>query len=838
MAPRVKNGLPADLQLGNFIVGAPLGQGGFGITYNATHKILKQHVAIKEYLPMEIAERGDNGIDVACIDTAYDEIYEKHLQGFIEEAIILARFKHPNIVRVQDVFETNGTAYMVMEFEEGPSLERMLRQGKMSSEDDLLGILHPLLDTLQAVHAAGFIHRDIKPDNIIVRPDGSPVLLDFGAARMAIGVATRQLTVLMTKDYGPYEQYDWGVGKQGPWTDIYALGATLYRAVTGRPPENAFNRNRARMSRARDSKAKDSKVKDPMEPAVAKAGGAYSHALLSAIDAALAFLPEDRPQTLQQWRAILPPPPGVAVGVYDVAEPSTGGADARWKLPLLGGVGGVVVASAVWGTMLVAGRFAGEASDQVPVLQTELEQARSDLAAANSAMRKMREQVSASAESNRVTEAQVRKVTASLAAMTARANDGEAKFKVVEASLASKVEELEQKNNKLLAELSGLTAALGQPREQSDAPKSELTREQIAQRDELIKKGRRALKALRLTTPKGKSALYFFRRALAVDAGSEAALKGLDSIVKRYIELAMEQAQKKDCEEVRKLVEKAASIPESAALTVARNEVPACQVPAGAFAFKDVLSGGGTGPGMVTVPAASFQMGDAKGDADEKPVHTVMFAKPFAISAFEVTFADYDRFTRAAGRPLLPDSKWGRGRQPAINVTYADAVAYTDWLSEQSGATYRLPSEAEWEYAARAGSQSVRFWGDDANAACSYANVADITLKSRTRYKNPIHDCNDGHVQPAPVGSFKPNAFGLYDTLGNVWEWTGDCWKADYVGTKADGSPVTSGDCTMRAIRGGSWALFPKGVRVANRLKFNGAKKADRLGFRVVREVR
>jgi hypothetical protein len=195
------------------------------------------------------------------------------------------------------VFEANSTAYMVMEYERGESLEKLLKAKKISGEAKLRALIMPLLDGLKVVHEAGFIHRDIKPDNIFLRENGTPVLLDFGSARQAIGVATRTLTALVTPGYAPFEQYDTstaGEKKQGPWTDIYSLGATLYRAVTGAGPPDAMGRVNAVMAGT-----------DILKPATEAAKGEFSPAFLTAIDWALEFLPENRPQSIDEWRVVL-----------------------------------------------------------------------------------------------------------------------------------------------------------------------------------------------------------------------------------------------------------------------------------------------------------------------------------------------------------------------------------------------------------------------------------------------------------------------------------------------------------------------------------------------------
>jgi formylglycine-generating enzyme required for sulfatase activity len=170
----------------------------------------------------------------------------------------------------------------------------------------------------------------------------------------------------------------------------------------------------------------------------------------------------------------------------------------------------------------------------------------------------------------------------------------------------------------------------------------------------------------------------------------------------------------------------------------------------------------------------------------------------------------------------VKEANWRRpgfeqtGDHPAVCLSWNDAVAYADWLTKETGRPYRLPSEAEWEYAVRAGTTTSRFWGDDPNGACTYANVADRSAEARFP-GGAVHDCDDGHVFTAPVGSFKPNPFGLLDIQGNAWEWVQDCWNDGYEGAPADGSAWTDGDCGRRVLRGGGWHDGPAWVRSAYR---------------------
>ena len=229
-------------------------------------------------------------------------------------------------------------------------------------------------------------------------------------------------------------------------------------------------------------------------------------------------------------------------------------------------------------------------------------------------------------------------------------------------------------------------------------------------------------------------------------------------------------------------------------------------------------------PELVVVPAGTFVMGAGGRYEQEQPAHPVTIAQPFAIGRHEVTFDEWDACVAAGGCDHTPDDHaWGRGRQPVINVTFAQVETYLAWLSETTGHTYRLPSEAEWEYTARAGTTSEFWWGDDVGT--NRANCRDCGSKWSGK-------------QSAPVASFAANPFGLFDTAGNVWEWAADCWVATHDGAPGDGTTRTDGDCRWRVIRGGSWYYFKKNARGAWRFRNDARVNSYGIGFRVLRELR
>jgi formylglycine-generating enzyme required for sulfatase activity len=243
--------------------------------------------------------------------------------------------------------------------------------------------------------------------------------------------------------------------------------------------------------------------------------------------------------------------------------------------------------------------------------------------------------------------------------------------------------------------------------------------------------------------------------------------------------------------------------------------------------FRDRLKSGIDGPEMVVIPAGRFRMGDIQGlsgKKDEQPVHEVDIKRPFAMGRYEITFGHYDEFAKATGRKLPNDRGWGRGSQPVIYVSWHDARNYAAWLSEQTSTRYRLPTEAEWEYVARAGTETAYWWGNDFTKGM--ANCAECGSKW-------------DFEQAAPTGSFKPNPFGLYDTAGNVWEWVEDCWHENYIGAPGDGTArgkEDGGNCAKRVIRGGSYTRERDFLRSSYRWNSEDVGRHG-MGFRLVREL-
>ncbi len=267
-----------------------LGAGGFGITYKARDHLLQSDVAIKEYLPLDLALRNKNGTTVIPRTNTQRQDYEWGLERFLDEARTLSRFKtQVNIVRVESFLPANGTAYMVMQYEEGESLEEYLNRLGVLDEEQLKGIMFPILDGLRAIHAEGFLHRDIKPANIYLRKNGTPILLDFGAARQALGNHSQSITGILTAGYAPFEQYSTRSNLSAA-TDLYSLGATLYKCISNITPVEATER----------INALHNDEPDPLIALKYLVSKSYSPAIYQGLEWMLEPLAKDRPQSVEE----------------------------------------------------------------------------------------------------------------------------------------------------------------------------------------------------------------------------------------------------------------------------------------------------------------------------------------------------------------------------------------------------------------------------------------------------------------------------------------------------------------------------------------------------------
>ncbi len=919
MVETTRNSLKPGYRLHWYEIKRVLGQGGFGITYLAWDPNLHQHVAIKEYFPVELSVRE--------ADASVHPVTENHrskfiwgLERFVSEAQTLAQFKHPNIVRVLSVFEQNNVAYMVMEYEQGESLKDILKRHKTLDQPELLSILLPVIDGLEKVHNAGFIHRDIKPANIFIRVEGSPVLLDFGSARQSLGKEAKTLTKLVSPGYAPFEQYYSKGDLQGPWSDIYALAATMYRAISGVPPMDAIDR----------SKAIHKSNIDPFVSARDIGEGKYSDQFLHAIDIGLSFKEEERPQSIAEWKKDLHSlnfkdsklasyVSSASILIDDMVGSTTQAPTSEAETVIAwvqdadltprrtvefttisAVVLAVALAAAAWiyrEQLGIAafidrhlnggnGLLATSENDPRPALSnagidggaSETNQIEHLLAQAAGYLEAMRltspNNANALARYREVLDIDPGNIQAILGIQAigdkfialARQAMIINSFSAAEDYLTQARNILgESENLKLARQELALNIARYRREQQEWAGNSgqkqdQRLREQI---DALLEQGKADFEAQRLISPPQNNAFERFSAVLELQPSNEIARVGLKNVAHKLLDFAEQAMTEKKFDVAAEFLNQAINVlPNND-----RNATVARKLEADRMAwdqtrtveqekqrqeqivralgmeigqsFRDVLEGGIDGPELVVIAAGTFLMGDRSAEADryERPPHEVKISEPFAMTRYEITFDDYDRFVAMTGSKSPGDEGSGRGRRPVVNVAWHEAQAYAEWLSKQTGKRYRLPSEAEWEYAARGGEVQARYWGEQTARACDYANVHDLTSKQENNYVWDHHECVDGFPKTAPTGQFAANSFGLHDMLGNVSEWTVDCWNKSYEGAPKDGSAWRDGSCAMRVHRGGSWASGPVDSRIPARAWVYPAYRNDKLGFRLVRDL-
>ena len=844
-----RDALPRGAALRDYTIEDVLGHGGFGIVYRARHNELGNVVAVKEYLPIELALR--EGASVHPRSAACRAGYEDGLRRFRDEARALIEFQaHPSIVSCREFFRANGTAYLVMEHEDGMPLSELLQRreasGRPFDEADLLAVMVPLLEGLRRVHEAEMLHRDIKPSNILVRrSDERPVLIDFGAAKQVAAERSKSLAPF-TEGYAALEQV--GEGKLGPWTDLYAAGAVMWRIAAGgnppwEPPHPVKVEKRATAALRGEA--------DPMPSARELGAGRFSPGVLNAIDHCLKLNEKERVRDCGELLGLLCAEPAVKkppTAPVSTAAPQARGRKRPWAAPAAAAV--VLAAAAAWfasgprdegsraslkdvalarveaewnrvkerreteelrtyieeyGEVEGAGEWVGQAESLLEEIDREKHEAQEQEAAAREAQTRAEQRNREAARRKEEARAAWDKVKQTqsdsvLAAYIARwesapetaefvdqarsrlddlARDGREREKTARAEAQwSAVREARDAEaaREYIEEYGGVEGA-GVWVSLAEALLGELDREEQA---------RQAWERVRETQSESELAAYirrWERIAEAADFVGEAQ--------DRLGDLARERKAKEAAERKR---------------------------PGRRFRDCDAC------PEMVVVPAGSFLMGSPQSEegrgSDEGPQHRVTIPAPFAAGVYEVTFEEWDACVADGGcggyRPK--DYDWGRGRRPVINVSWGDAQAYVEWLSVKTGDEYRLLSEAEWEYAARAGTWTRYSFGDEITP--SDANYGG----------------NIGKTQR--VGSYRANGFGLYDVHGNVWEWVQDCWNWSYAGAPDNGGSWERGNCSRRVLRGGSWVDFPRNLRSADRYRNHSGDRNGLIGFRVARTLK
>ena len=892
--------LPPGAALRDYTIEDVLGHGGFGIVYRARHNELGNVVAVKEYLPVELAVR--DGVAVRVRGTESREAYEDGLLRFRDEARALIEFQaHPSIVSCREFFRANGTAYLVMEHEEGLPLSELLRRreasGRPFDEADLLQVMIPLLEGLARVHEAGMLHRDIKPSNILVRrSDERPVLIDFGAAKQGFAERSKSLAP-HTEGYAAPEQV--GAGKLGPWTDVYAAGAVMWRIAAGGNPPKVENRAFAALRGEAD----------PMPSARELGAERFSPGVLNAIDRCLKLNEKERIRGCGELLGLLrgagAEPAAETVGRQPVRkrreEPAATAAPqadlskvvARITFLLLTYVSMAAAqagrSKGLWGILAPAGVIlaagyalavwtAERASRETEAVFTAPQNAGGSLEDAAlaraeaqwEAVRDRRDAAAARAYIEEYGGIEGAGVWVSLAESLVEELDNQAKERAVstvpqdaggsleDAALARAEAQWEAVRDKrdaaaaraYIKEYGGVDGAGVWVRlaeslvEELDSQAKERAAADAARRRK-AEEARATWERVKGMQSESVLTAYITRwereaeAAAFVDEARDL-LDDLAKIRKAKKEMAVRAEAWEAWEKVKGTQSESvltAYIAQWKRKAEAREFVDEARVRLDALArvriayeVAEELKRRGSRfldcsecPQMVVIPAGSFLMGSPESEEgrfdNEGPQHRVTIPAPFAVGAYEVTFEEWDACVAEGGcggyRPN--DNGWGRGWRPVIHVSWNDAQAYVRWLRGKTGKEYRLLSEAEWEYAARAGTTTRYSFGDEITE--SDAN----------------YDVNIGKTQP--VGSYRANAYGLYDMHGNVWEWGQDCWNGSYAGAPNNGEAWERGDCSFRVLRGGSWGSDSRDLRSANRGRDRTGSRGGNIGFRVARTL-
>ena len=789
-----ENSLPAGTILDNrYKIESVLGEGGFGITYKAHDNQLDYTVVIKEFLPQECAARAGDSVTVQARTNRTDD-YQYGLERFLDEARNLAKFQHANIVRVSNFINTNGTVYFVMDYAEGEDLSDWLKKHEILNEDIILKIVTPILEGLAEVHKTGLLHRDIKPGNIFMRKQGGPMLIDFGAARQALGEHSKSISAIISQGYAPPEQYTTR-GKQGPFTDLYAIGAVLYKLVTGKAPLESADR-------AHDIHEGEP---DPMVPALEAGQGKVGDWLLQLTDQMLKISAKDRPQNAGAVLTAIKNKTTADVAADSSAQPGSKqndnktrvvrsserfnnkttkpkaatGEQTKSKTPLIAAAA-VVVAIAIGGWWFTQ----AESSNPAPATQAVTKQQSKTLAKGNAILYIDSEPSEAEIYLDGILLGQTPYKSETLP-------KGEHEIKLSHASAETHKEKLVLKDNIILKKQYQLKAASGSvslfstPEGASislDGKDTGLTTpatlESVATGEHLIALHKDAYypKEITINVLKGKA----IREDLTLEGG-------------HLVEYQGEWLEPEEKE--KRLTEQKAAEAEKARRIVKQQR----QKFLGSFASK-----------MITIPAGSFQMGSNNGEFDESPVHRVSL-KSFKLGQHEVTQQQWQ-----AVMGNNPSHFAGCESCPVEMVSWDDIQSFMKKLNQQTGSHFRLPSEAEWEYACRSGGKNQKYCGsnDEDSLAWYYINSSKKTH---------------------PVKQKQANGLGLYDMSGNVWEWTQDCWNGSYSGAPANGDAWQSGDCAKRVMRGGSW--FPVGdVRSAERDRYAVDVRLYNSGFRLAQD--
>ncbi|MEN8168328.1 MAG: SUMF1/EgtB/PvdO family nonheme iron enzyme [Pseudomonadota bacterium] len=758
-------------KIGKYDIVSVLGEGAMGIVYKGIDPIIKRFVAIK------------------TIRHNAPELDEHDIMArFVREAQAAGRLHHPNIVGIYEYGQDTDRDFIVMEFVEGLSLSDHLEKHPHLEIKAICDIMSKVLEALDYAHSMGIVHRDIKPGNIILADSGAVKVADFGIARIESSTLTKIGTAVGTPAYMSPEQL---LGQHiDHRSDIFSAGTLLYKLLTEQKPFTGPTLTAVLYNIVHGEHILPTKLKPEL-------AGEFNHIIARA----LAKKPEERFQTAKEFAAALD-------RISEVQ--TTPAADHE----------ATVVRSRVTETLIKSAASSNAPKEKAVVSRLDQDPAKDQAGTDARTTRNKRPIV--------VFSALLTVVLAAGAIWFFVFQDGVGLKTLVrvapdlpEASIAPVPEPIQQRQPAPSPEIPPPgQAALPSKEPQPLPPPIDI--EPMEATFEAIAEG-----ILHSDPSHGSATVESF------PAGAQIAVTG--------------KVKGRDWLRVK------SSTGESAFAWATL-----LQTPPGLERFKsgETFKDCATCPEMVMIPAGAFMQGspptESEREQNEGPQRHVRIDYPLAVGRHEITKDQFAQFVNDTDFQAQGcwgyDGQWERSDSmnwaapgfdqnddhPVTCVSWNDTQAYVRWLSDKTRKNYRLLSASEWEYTARSRSEHSRTWGDDTPSACDSANVAD--LSSEQHFDGwDVHNCRDNYVHTAPVGSFKPNDFGLYDVLGNVFEWVQDCWNDNNLWAPADGSPQLEGDCEHRELRGGSWFSMPRYVRLAFRNRFKSDYRSASFGFRVAR---
>ncbi|MEE4173352.1 MAG: SUMF1/EgtB/PvdO family nonheme iron enzyme [Xanthomonadales bacterium] len=792
------NPLPPGLQVDGLQVQAVLFRGKDAIHYRVVDMALGKTFELKEFAPSQLDPRraGDGSVE---IDEENRGAFVEARKRFLEAARQTGRLDHPALPQVLRIIEAGGTVYQLRPDAPGKPLARLLEEGETLDADDCRDALMTCADALVQLHEQGRVHGNLSPESVWQRAEGGWLLRGLGSGT---GVATSEAG----PEIAPECLDD--PPSVSPASDAYALAATLLQAYTGEKPATAEERLAARQADA----------EDPLRNALASVPGALGDAL----SRALRLDPKRRPTDLADWRDSL----DRIDWRLRMAQSTGDGTSTDERRPWLPVVLGVAIT-----LLMVAGGVFLLSDRELPVdewledVDMGAERDRGPRVAAPTDEERARWEAALEADTllgyrnflaDYPTSIYAEQAQLQIDILDERAwNELSA-----EDTRPAYVDYLEQFPT-------GLHQAEALQRiEAMDAEAALRERERLERerRDELAWEQARDER----TVASMDRYIESWPAGLHIE---EAQRIRRDLLDRRNDAAAFETARDLDTIDAYQAYLNA--FPRGQSVTEALEAIERLTLEPGK-PFRDCP----VCPEMRVMPVGAFRQGAADDDPlaleQERPRRTVSMTRPFAAGIFEVTMGQWDACVEEGGcshRP--PDNGWGRGDRPVMMVSWNDTQEYLAWLSAKTGEVYRLPTESEWEYIARADTRGP-WLGDSPEAVCRFGNVAG----RETGFEWQHEACEDPvPAGTAPVGAFRANRAGIFDVIGNVAEWTADCMNLSYLDAPTDGSAWTRGICSSHMARGGSWVTGSRDIRLSSRFNLRNGDRNDFTGFRVVREI-